>query len=30
MQQLVDTINGWVWSAPLVYLCLGAGLVFRY
>lgn len=28
MQQLVDTINGWVWSAPLVYLCLGAGLVF--
>ena len=28
MQQLVDTINGWVWSAPLVYLCLGAGLFF--
>ena len=28
MQQLVDTINGWVWSAPLIYLCLGAGLVF--
>ncbi len=28
MQQIVDTINGFVWSAPLVYLCLGAGLVF--
>ena len=28
MQQIVDTINGWVWSAPLVYLCLGAGLLF--
>ena len=28
MQQIVDTINGFVWSAPLVYLCLGAGLIF--
>jgi len=28
MQQIVDAINGFVWSAPLVYLCLGAGLLF--
>lgn len=28
MQSIVDTINSWVWSAPLVYLCLGSGLVF--
>lgn len=28
MQEIVDQINGWIWSAPLVYLCLGAGLLF--
>ncbi len=28
MQEIVDAINGYVWSAPLVYLCLGAGLMF--
>ncbi len=28
MQEIVDQINGYVWSAPLVYLCLGAGLLF--
>lgn len=28
MQEFVDLINGWVWSPPLVYLCLGAGLIF--
>ena len=28
MQEFVDLINGWVWSPPLVYLCLGAGLFF--
>jgi AGCS family alanine or glycine:cation symporter len=26
--EIVNEINGWVWSAPLVYLCLGAGLLF--
>ena len=28
MQQLVDTINGFIWSNALIYLCLGAGLFF--
>jgi AGCS family alanine or glycine:cation symporter len=28
VQQIVDIINGWVWSPALVYLCLGAGLIF--
>ena len=28
MQVIVDQINGFVWSSPLVYLCLGAGLLF--
>ena len=28
MQSIIDTINGWVWSSALVYLCLGAGLFF--
>ena len=28
MQEVVNSINGWVWSAPLVFLCLGAGLFF--
>ena len=28
MQEFVNTINGWVWSPTLVYLCLGAGLFF--
>ncbi len=28
MQQVVDAINGFVWSNALIYLCLGAGLFF--
>ena len=28
MEQLIGTVNSWVWSPALVYLCLGAGLFF--
>jgi AGCS family alanine or glycine:cation symporter len=28
MQEFVDFINGWVWSPALIYLALGAGLLF--
>ncbi len=28
MQEIVDQINGYVWSPALVYLCLGAGLFY--
>lgn len=28
MQELINDINGWVWSPALIYLCLGAGLFF--
>jgi AGCS family alanine or glycine:cation symporter len=28
MQEFVSTINGYVWSSALIYLCLGAGLFF--
>ena len=28
MQELVDQINGYVWSPALIYLCLGAGLFY--
>ena len=28
MNELVSTINAFVWSPPLVFLCLGAGLYF--
>ena len=28
MQQFVDTVNAWVWSPALIYLALGAGLMF--
>lgn len=28
MQSFIDTINSWVWSPALVWLCLGAGLYF--
>ncbi|MDH3532792.1 MAG: alanine:cation symporter family protein [Gammaproteobacteria bacterium] len=28
MQQIVNTINGYVWSEALIYLALGAGLFF--
>jgi AGCS family alanine or glycine:cation symporter len=28
MQEIVDTINVWVWSPALIYLCLGTGLFF--
>lgn len=26
MESIVNTVNAWVWSPALVYLCLGAGL----
>lgn len=28
MQEIVATINGYIWSEALIYLCLGAGLFF--
>ena len=28
MQELVDTVNSYVWSSALIYLCLGTGLFF--
>jgi len=28
MTEIVDTINGWVWSKALIYLCLGTGIYF--
>ncbi len=28
MQDIVATINGYIWSSALIYLCLGAGLFF--
>lgn len=28
MQELVNTLNNWVWSSALIYLCLGAGLFY--
>jgi AGCS family alanine or glycine:cation symporter len=28
MQEIVATINSYIWSSALVYLCLGAGLFF--
>ena len=28
MQELVSSINAWVWSPFLIYLCLGAGLFY--
>lgn len=28
METFVNTLNGYVWSPPLVWLCLGAGLYF--
>ncbi|MCL1909156.1 MAG: alanine:cation symporter family protein [Holophagaceae bacterium] len=28
LSTLVDMVNGWVWGAPLIILCLGAGVVF--
>ncbi|MFT5499995.1 MAG: AGCS family alanine or glycine:cation symporter [Woeseiaceae bacterium] len=28
MQEFVSTVNAWVWSPALIYLCLGAGLFF--
>ncbi len=28
MQDIVSTINGYIWSEALIYLCLGAGLLF--
>jgi len=28
MQEIVATINGYVWSEALIFLCLGTGLFF--
>ena len=28
MQQFVDTINSYIWSNALIYLCLGVGILF--
>ena len=28
LQKLVDLVNGYIWSIPLVVLCLGAGIYF--
>ncbi|MBQ6237815.1 MAG: alanine:cation symporter family protein [Bacteroidales bacterium] len=28
LTRAIETVNGWVWSTPLVVLCLGAGLYF--
>lgn len=28
IESLISTLSGWVWSPPLVILCLGAGLYF--
>lgn len=28
MQDLVNTLNGYIWSPALIYLCLGAGVFF--
>ncbi len=28
MEALIDTLNGWIWSPALIYLCLGAGLFY--
>jgi AGCS family alanine or glycine:cation symporter len=28
VQELVNTLNGFIWSQSLIYLCLGAGLFF--
>ena len=28
MSDAIATVSNWVWSPPLVYLCLGAGLYF--
>jgi AGCS family alanine or glycine:cation symporter len=28
MQAALDALNSWIWSPPLIWLCLGAGLYF--
>jgi AGCS family alanine or glycine:cation symporter len=28
VQEIVDTLNGYIWSSYLIYLCLGAGIFF--
>jgi AGCS family alanine or glycine:cation symporter len=28
VQEIVDTLNGFIWSPALIYLCLGSGLFF--
>jgi AGCS family alanine or glycine:cation symporter len=28
LESIISTVSGWVWSMPLVILCLGAGLYF--
>lgn len=28
VEQFINVLNGWIWSPPLIWLCLGAGLYF--
>jgi AGCS family alanine or glycine:cation symporter len=28
LQAIVDHVSDWIWGAPLIVLCLGAGLYF--
>ena len=28
MESVINTLNSWIWSPALVYLCLGAGLFY--
>ena len=30
MENIINTVNDWVWSTPLVVLCLAAGLYFSF
>ncbi len=30
MENIIQLVNGWVWSPALVFLCLGAGLFFSF
>jgi AGCS family alanine or glycine:cation symporter len=30
MQEIVNTLDGLLWSTPLIYLCLGTGLFFSF
>ncbi|MED3882078.1 hypothetical protein [Priestia megaterium] len=28
MERMISTISGMIWSAPMLYLCIGVGLLF--